>query len=203
MCPAPLAFERHALVEAVVRQLLVAVVGVFGQKAVDVVALGLVAAPGEVAQVVGVVDVVLERAVRLEGEEPDVHAADHLAPLVRQADDAQALPVGVGVRAQRRDERGEVPLADGLHVADLLAAVDPEADHQESVDLGPGAVVDLLPAVHVGEGEVAVADSRGHRIAFDRRSILKAYGVEFNHEPYSFLPRCAYSIAGQAPRNGA
>ena len=151
------------------------------------VALGLIAASGKVAKIVGVVDVILQRAVRLEREMAGNDPADRVAAFVRQADDPQPLPVCVCIVAQLRNDRGEVFRADGLHVADAIAAVDVEADDQKTVDHGPGTVVDRQPAEHVGEGEVAVADSRGHRVAFDRRSILKAYGAELNHEPYSFL----------------
>ena len=86
--------------EAVGRQLFVAVVGIFGREAVDVVALGLIAASGKVAKIVGVVDVILQRAVRLEREMAGNDPADRVAAFVRQADDPQPLSVGVGVFAQ-------------------------------------------------------------------------------------------------------
>ena len=199
MLPPPGAFEGHAGLETVGRQLLVAVVGVFGRKAVDVVALGLVTASGEVTQVVGVVDVILQRPVRFEGEMAGVYPANRFAPLVRQADDPQPLSVGMCVFAQAGDDGSQIARADGLHIADAFAAVDLETDHQESVDLGPRTVEHLLPAVHVGEGEVAVADARRHGIAFDERPVFEAHGLEFNHGSYNSFSRCAYNTAGQGP----
>ena len=198
---APFTLEGHALPEAVGRQLFVAVVGIFGREAVDVVALGLIAASGKVAKIVGVVDVILQRAVRLEREMAGNDPADRVAASVRQADDPQPLSVGVGVFAQEGEDRAEVALADGLHVTDALAAVDLEADHQESADLGPRAVEHCLPAVHVGEGEVAVADARGHGITLDDRPVFKAHGFEFNHLPYSSFSRYGCNTAGPAPGN--
>ena len=199
MRPAPFAFERHAFVEAVGRQLFVAVVGVLGREAVDVVALGLVAASREVAQVVGAVHVVLQRTVRFEGELPGVHAADRFAALVREADDPEPLPVGVGVLAQQGDDRTEVALAHGLHVADPFAAVDMEPDDEEPVDFGPCAVVNRLPAEHVGEGEVAVADARRHRISLDDGAVFEPDGPEFNHVRCSLSVRYGCNTAAPAP----
>ena len=196
---APFALERHALGETVGGQRIVAVVGVFGRESVDVVAFGLVAPAGEGAQIFGPVDVVLQRAVRLEGECPEVHAADHVAPFVRQPDDPQPLAVGMGVLAQQGDDRGEIPFAHGLHVADALASVDAEADDQESPDLGPCAAVDLLPAEHVGESQVAVADARRHRISFDDGPVLKPDGLELNHARCSSCVRCGCSTAVRVP----
>ena len=143
--------------------------------------MGLVPASREVAQVVGVVNVIFHPAVGFEREQPGVHVANHLAPLVRKPDDAQPLSVRMGIFAQGGDDPGEIPFADGLHVPDLLPAPDLEADHQEAVDHGPGTVVHRLPAVHVGECEVAVVDARRHGIALDGLFILEAHGFEFNH----------------------
>ena len=185
----PLAFELHAGLEPVGRELLVAVVGVFGRETVDVVAFGLVAAPRQVAQVVGRIDVVLQCTVRLEGELPDVHVANHVAPLVREPDDAQPLPVGMSILAQRGDDAGAVALADGLHVAQPLAAVNLEANHQKAVHHGPCAVVDLLPAVHVREREVAVGDVGRHREAFDGCPVFEPDGLKFNHRYEACCPR--------------
>ena len=164
---------------------------------VDMVAFGLVPASREVAQVVGVVNVIFHPAVGFEREQPGVHVANHLAPLVRKPDDAQPLSVRMGIFAQEGEDRAEVALADGLHVTDALAAVDLEADHQEAVDHGPGTVVHRLPAVHVGEGEVAVADARGHGIALDGLFILEAHGFEFNHGRCNSFFLRGNSIAGQ------
>ena len=197
--PAPFAFELHALRETVARQILVPEVGVFGHEAVDVVALGLVAASRQVTQVFGVVDVVFQCAVRFECEKSRVHVADHLAALVRQADDAQTLPVGMGVCAQGRDDAREIALADGLHVADLLAAADVEADDQKAVDHGPCAMVHCLPAVHVGECEVAVEDARRHGMALDDLFVFEAYGFEFNHRGCNSCVRYGCNTAGSAP----
>ena len=58
--------------------------------------------------------VVFQCAVRFECEKSRVHVADHLAAFVRQADQAQTLPVGVGVFAQGGDDAREIALADGL-----------------------------------------------------------------------------------------
>ena len=178
---APLAFEGHALVEMLRGELLVAVIGVFGHEAVDVVALGLVAVPCEVAEILGAVDVILQRAVRLEGECPGVHVAHLFARLVREADQAQALPPFAGILEQLREDRRKVPRADRLHVSDALAALDVEADDEKSPDLGPRGVVDLLPAVHVCERKVVVADAPRHRVAFDGRAVFQPHGFEINH----------------------
>ncbi len=178
---APCALERHTGGEAVGCELLVAAVGVCGREAVEVVALGLEAAAGKLTQVVGVVDVVLRGRIRCEGEIARRRAADQVAALVREADQAEPLPVGMGVFAQKREDRREIARAHGLHVADLRAAVDLEADHEEASDLGPRAAEHPLPAEHVGEGEVAVDDRRGHRVAFDGRPVLQTYGFEFDH----------------------
>lgn len=135
--PAPFAFELHALPEPLARELLVPEIGVFRHETVDMVAFGLVPASREVAQVVGVVNVIFHAAVGFEREQPGVHVANHLAPLVRKPDDAQPLSVRMGIFAQGGDDPGEIPFADGLHVPDLLPAPDLEADHQEAVDHGP------------------------------------------------------------------
>lgn len=108
--PAPFAFELHALPEPLARELLVPEIGVFRHETVDVVAFGLVPASREVAQVVGVVNVIFHPAVGFEREQPGVHVANHLAPLVRKPDDAQPLSVRMGIFAQGGDDPGEIPL---------------------------------------------------------------------------------------------
>ena len=61
---------------------------------------------------------------------------------------------------ENEDLQGEPFVGRGGQLLDkMLAAVDLETDHQETPDLGPRTVVDRLPAVHVGEGQVAVADA--------------------------------------------
>ena len=88
--------------------------------------------------------------------------------------------MGVGVLAQQGDDRTEVAFAHGLHVADPFAAVDMEPDDEEPVDFGPCAVVNRLPAEHVGEGEVAVADARRAGEVFDGGLVFEPHGSEFH-----------------------
>ena len=133
--------------------------------------------------------------------EPDLQVLAEQVPGVPNAVLVGAVAVGVGVFTQLREDRPEVARSDRLHVADAFAAVDLEADHQESPDFGPRTVVDRLPAVHVGEGQVAVADARRHRIALDDAAVFETDGMELNHEPCNSFVQCVRSIAGRGPGN--
>ena len=200
MAAAPEGFEPLALGEAVAREGFVAVIGVLGLEAVDVVALGLVAAARQGAQVIGPVEVVLHVAVGVEGELSRMGRPDCGDPFVREADDAEPLAVGVGVLAQQGNQVRKISPAHRLHVADAFAPVDLEADQQEALLLGPGAAVFELPAEHVGECQVAVVDAARQGIGFDGLLVGQTYRVESDHARVT-PPRCNFSV--RCARNSA
>ena len=74
----------------------------------------------------------------------------------------------------------EIALAQRLHVADVMAAVDVEADQQKTLLDAPCAAVGAFPAVHVGEGQIAVADARRAGEVFDGGLVFEPHGSEFH-----------------------
>ena len=175
---APFTFEAHAFGGECRRQFLVTVV-VGSFEPVDMVAFGLVAPSREVAQVVGAVDVILVVAVAPDAEF-GMGAAHGCGPFGRKSRNAQRLSRGAGVGFETGDEVREIALAQRLHVADVMAAVDVEADQQKTLLDAPCAAVGAFPAVHVGEGQIAVADARRAGEAFDGGLVFEPHGSEFH-----------------------
>ena len=145
----------------------------------EMVAFGLVAPSREVAQVVGAVDVILVVAVAPDAEF-GMGAAHGCGPFGRKSRDAQRLSRGAGVGFETGDEVREIALAQRLHVADVMAAVDVEADQQKTLLDAPCAAVGAFPAVHVGEGQIAVADARRAGEVFDGGLVFEPHGSEFH-----------------------
>lgn len=83
---------------------------------------------------------------------------------------------GAGVGFETGDEVREIALAQRLHVADVMATVDVEADQQKTLLDAPCAAVGAFPAVHVGEGQIAVADARRAGEAFDGGLVFEPHG---------------------------
>ena len=153
----PFAFEPHAFGNQRRSERFVPIL-VHRLEAVDMVPFGLVFPSGKVPQVGGIVNIILVVAVAPDAEFR-MGLSHRIGALPRESRKPQRLPELPGIGFEPRNEVCEIARPERLHVADVTAAVDVEADEQESLLDTPCTAVGTFPAIHVGEGQVTVADA--------------------------------------------
>ncbi len=218
LAPLPLAFETHALGEIGGAEL-VERIFVHRLETVDVVALGLVFASREVAQIFDGVDVVaviaivahgetLAAATRAIGRIGVAHrgvslgvesvmtvgpAAERLRPAAAHPHHAEPYALGARVGHELGHDAAVVALL-GEHVAAIALGAQLETHGHDVVRLGPQAAVSVPPRVYVYESVVAGGDARRGEPASDGGFIRQQNLFEPNHRPYSFCsPLCRNS----------
>ena len=108
---------------------------------------------------------------------PMLRVAKSVLDGVKKSLDVPELP---GIGLEPRDEVGEIARSERLHVPDVVTSVDIETDEQKSVLDAPGTAVGSLPAIHVGKGQITVADARRTGVFFDGGLVFEPHGMKFH-----------------------